>query len=140
MLPVCWLSGIRRTSEQWLALFDQHKTSALTQTTFAKQHGIDLSYFSLHKRQLLAWQQDDNDGLVELTPRGILFRQPMILKNAMLNCIYLPEPMRCGSLHCSRPCRYEDVYRHAQNLSAQTAGCFRKSMIARSCKPWQMSI
>jgi hypothetical protein len=71
---------IRRTSEQWLALFDQHKTSGLTQTKFAKQQGIDPSYFSLRKRQLLAWQQQDDDGFVELTPNGILFRQPMILK------------------------------------------------------------
>ncbi len=36
---------IRRTSEQWLALFDQCKASGLTQTEFAKQHGIDPSYF-----------------------------------------------------------------------------------------------
>jgi hypothetical protein len=55
---------IRRTSEQWLALFDQCKASGLTQTEFAKQHGIDPSYFSLRKRQLLALQQDDNDGFV----------------------------------------------------------------------------
>jgi hypothetical protein len=46
--------------EQWQALFDQHKASGLTQTEFAKQQGIDPSYFSLRKRQLLAWQQDDN--------------------------------------------------------------------------------
>ncbi len=71
---------IRRTSEQWLALFDQHKTSGLTQTAFAKQQGIDPSYFSLRKRQLLAWQQDDNHGFVELTPQGVLFCQPMVLK------------------------------------------------------------
>ena len=71
---------IRRTSEQWLALIDQHKTSGLTQTEFAKQQGIDPSYFSLRKRQLLAWQQDDNDGFVELTPQGLLFCQPMVPK------------------------------------------------------------
>ncbi|RVU35625.1 IS66 family insertion sequence hypothetical protein [Rheinheimera riviphila] len=70
----------RRTSKQWLALFDQHKTSGLTQTEFAKQQGIDPSYFSLRKRQLLAWQQDDDDGFAELTPNGILFCQPMVLK------------------------------------------------------------
>lgn len=70
---------IRRTSEQWLSLFDQHKTSGLTQTEFAKQQGIDPSYFSLRKRQLLAWQQDDNDGFVQLTPQGVLFCQPMSL-------------------------------------------------------------
>ncbi len=45
---------IRRTSEQWLTLIDQHKTCGLTQTAFAKQQGIDPSYFSLRKRQLLA--------------------------------------------------------------------------------------
>ncbi len=71
---------IRRTYEQWLALFDQQKTSGLTQTEFAKQQGIDPSYFSLRKQQLLAWQQDDNDGFVELTPQGMLFCQPMVLK------------------------------------------------------------
>ena len=70
----------RRSSEQWLALFDQHKISGLTQTEFAKQQGIDPSYFSLRKRQLLAWQQDDNDGFVELTPQGVIFCQPMVLK------------------------------------------------------------
>ncbi len=70
----------RRTSEQWLALFDQHKTSGLTQTAFAKQHGIAPNYFSLRKRQLLAWQEDSNDGFVELTPQGMLFCQPMVLK------------------------------------------------------------
>jgi hypothetical protein len=71
---------IRRTSEQWLALIDQHKTSGLTQTAFAKQQGIDPRYFSLRKRQRLAWQQDDNHGFVELTPNGILFCQPMVLR------------------------------------------------------------
>lgn len=71
---------IRRTSEQWLALFNQHKTSGLTQTEFAKRQGIDPSYFSLRKRQLLAWQQDDRDGFVELTPQGIMFCQSMVLK------------------------------------------------------------
>jgi hypothetical protein len=71
---------IRRTSEQWLALFDQHKTSGLTQTAFTKQQGINPSYFSQRKRQLLAWQQDDNSGFVELTPQSMLFCQPMVLK------------------------------------------------------------
>ena len=33
----------RRRSEQWLALIDQHKTSGLTQTAFAKQYGMDPS-------------------------------------------------------------------------------------------------
>lgn len=61
---------LRRTFEQWQTLFDQHKASGLTQTEFAKQQGIHPSYFSLRKRQLLAWQQDDNDGFVELTPHG----------------------------------------------------------------------
>jgi hypothetical protein len=70
----------RRTSEQWLALFDQHKVSGLTQTEFAKQQGIDPTYFSYRKRQLLAWQQEDDAGFVELTPQGMLLSQPMLLK------------------------------------------------------------
>lgn len=69
----------RRTTEQWLALFDQHKTSGVTQTEFAKQHGIDPTYFSYRKRQLLARQQDDT-GFVELTPQGISLCQPIVLK------------------------------------------------------------
>lgn len=81
---------IRRTSEQWLALFDQHKSSGLTQTEFAKQQGIDPSYFSLRKRQLLAWQQDDNDGFVELTPHGIVFCQPMLLRKRDIE-LHLPS-------------------------------------------------
>lgn len=80
---------IRRTSEQWLVLFDQHKSSGLTQTEFAKQQSIDPSYFSLRKRQLLAWQQDDNDGFVELTPHGIVFCQPMLLKKRDIE-LHLP--------------------------------------------------
>lgn len=80
---------IRRTSEQWLALFDQHKSSGLTQTEFAKQQSIDPSYFSLRKRQLLAWQQDDNDGFVELTPHGIVFCQPMLLRKRDIE-LHLP--------------------------------------------------
>jgi hypothetical protein len=80
---------IRRTSEQWQALFDQHKSSGLTQTEFAKQQGIAPSYFSLRKRQLLAWQQDDNDGFVELTPHGIMLCQPMLLKKRDIE-LHLP--------------------------------------------------
>ena len=80
---------IRRTSEQWLALIDQHKTSGLTQTEFAKLHGIDPNYFSLRKRQLLAWQQDDSHGFVELTPNGIQFCQPMVLKKRVVE-LHLP--------------------------------------------------
>ena len=80
---------IRRTSEQWLALFDQHKSSGLTQTEFAKQQSIDPSYFSQRKRQLLAWQQDDNDGFVELTPHGMVLCQPMLLKKRDIE-LHLP--------------------------------------------------
>ncbi len=71
---------IRRTTEQWLALFDQHKTSGLTQTEFAKQHGIEPSYFSYRKRQLLAWQHDDNTGFIELTPQGMVLSGPILLR------------------------------------------------------------
>lgn len=71
---------IRRTTEQWLALFDQQKASGLTQTEFAKQQGIDPTYFSYRKRQLLAWQQEDDTGFVELTPQRMLLSQPMLLK------------------------------------------------------------
>lgn len=67
---------IRRTSEQWLALFDQHKTSGLTQTEFAKRQGIDPSYFSLRKRQLLAWQQAAFFKLVVTIDR---FKRPVFL-------------------------------------------------------------
>ncbi|MCS4308749.1 hypothetical protein M2404_003111 [Rheinheimera pacifica] len=70
----------RRTTEQWLALIDQHKVSGLTQTEFAKQQGIDPTYFSYRKRQLLAWQQEDDTGFVELTTQGTLLSQPMLLK------------------------------------------------------------
>ncbi|WP_445769450.1 IS66 family insertion sequence element accessory protein TnpA [Rheinheimera sp.] len=71
---------IRRTTEQWLALFDQQKTSGLTQTEFAKQQGIDPTYFSYRKRQLLVWQQEDYTGFVELTTQDMLLSQPMLLK------------------------------------------------------------
>ena len=57
---------IRRTSEQWLTLFDQHKTNGLTQTEFSKQQGIDPSYFSLRKRQLLAWLNLTPDSVQKL--------------------------------------------------------------------------
>ncbi len=80
---------IRRTSEQWLTLFDQVKSSGLTQTEFAKQQGIDPSYFSLRKRQLLAWQQDDSDGFVELTTHGMMFCQPMLLRKRDIE-LHLP--------------------------------------------------
>lgn len=80
---------IRRTSEQWLTLFDQVKSSGLTQTEFAKQQGIDPSYFSLRKRQLLAWQQDDSDGFVELTTHGMMFCQPMLLRKQDIE-LHLP--------------------------------------------------
>ncbi len=81
---------IRRTTEQWLALFDQQKNSGLTQTEFAKHHSIDPSYFSQRKRQLLGWQQDDNGGFVELTPQGLLFCQPMVLKKRDVE-LHLPS-------------------------------------------------
>lgn len=71
---------IRRTTEQWLALFDQQKTSGLTQTEFAKQQGIDPTYFSYRKRQLLAWQQEDDTGFVELTPQGLQLNQSILLR------------------------------------------------------------
>ena len=70
----------RRTTEQWLALFEQHKASGLTQTEFAKQHGIEPSYFSYRKQQLLAWQHDDNTGFIELTPQGMVLSEPILLR------------------------------------------------------------
>lgn len=42
----------RRTQEQWLALFDQQKTSGLNYTDFAKSKGISPKYFSLRRSQL----------------------------------------------------------------------------------------
>jgi hypothetical protein len=109
---------IRRTSEQWLALIEQYKTSCLTLTKFAKQPGIDPSYFRQRKRQLLAWQQDDNHGFVELTPKDMLCYQPMLLKSAMSNCICMREQMRCRLQRFCRPCPCRDVYRQVQILSA----------------------
>ena len=71
---------IRRTTEQWQALFDQHKVSGLTQTEFAKQQGIDPTYFSYRKRQLLAWQQENDTGFVELTTQSMILNQSIVLK------------------------------------------------------------
>jgi hypothetical protein len=42
---------IRRTSDQWLALFEQNKSSGLIQTEFAKKQGIDPSCSSLRNRK-----------------------------------------------------------------------------------------
>lgn len=81
---------IRRTTEQWLTLFDQHKSSGLTQTEFAKQQGIDPTYFSYRKRQLLAWQQEDEASFVELTPQGVLLNQPILLKKRDVE-LHLPR-------------------------------------------------
>ena len=50
---------MKRTKEQWLALFAEQAQSGLTQTAFAKRQGIIPTYFNLRKRQLLAHQNDD---------------------------------------------------------------------------------
>ena len=42
----------RRTQQQWLALFDQQKTSGLNYTDFANSKGISPKYFSLRRSQL----------------------------------------------------------------------------------------
>lgn len=86
----------RRTTEQWLALFEQHKSSGLTQTEFAKQQGIDPTYSSYRKRQLLTWQHEDDTGFVELTTQGMLLSQPMLLKKRDVELLYHLARMPCG--------------------------------------------
>jgi hypothetical protein len=44
---------IRRSKEQWLALFQQHTDSGLSAAEFCKQHNLCDKYFSLRKNKLL---------------------------------------------------------------------------------------
>jgi len=43
----------RRTQEQWLSLFSEHKAGGLKAIEFCKEHGICPNYFSKRKSQLL---------------------------------------------------------------------------------------
>jgi|TARA_R110000772_G_scaffold159320_2_gene270496 hypothetical protein len=44
----------RRTCEEWLALFEEHKTSGLNITAFCKMKSLEPKYFSLRRKQLLS--------------------------------------------------------------------------------------
>lgn len=43
---------IKRTTEQWQALFEAHEQSGLSQARFCKEKKLCTKYFSLRKRQL----------------------------------------------------------------------------------------
>jgi hypothetical protein len=43
---------VRRTREQWLALFAAHRQSGLSQRQFCKEQRVCPRYFSLRRRQL----------------------------------------------------------------------------------------
>lgn len=51
---------IRRTKEQWLALFKQHTESGLSAAEFCKQHNLCAKYFSLRKNNLLTSANHNN--------------------------------------------------------------------------------
>ncbi|MCB5228433.1 IS66 family insertion sequence element accessory protein TnpB [Alishewanella sp. 16-MA] len=70
---------MKRTKEQWLALFAEQAQSGLTQTAFAKRQGIIPTYFNLRKRQLLAHQNDDT-GFIELAPQSSPLAQHILLR------------------------------------------------------------
>jgi len=43
----------RRSKEEWLTLFDEHKTSGLSATAFCHEHGLNVQYFGKRRMQLL---------------------------------------------------------------------------------------
>jgi cell fate regulator YaaT (PSP1 superfamily) len=45
---------IRRSTEQWLSLFQQQTESGLSAAEFCKQQGLCDKHFSLRKKQILA--------------------------------------------------------------------------------------
>ncbi len=48
---------IKRTQEQWRALFSEHQASGLKAIEFCKEHAICPNYFSKRKTQLLTEQK-----------------------------------------------------------------------------------
>ena len=59
----------RRSNEQWLALFEKHEQSGLSQTAFCKEHSLNPKYFSLRRKQLQAANsQHDSKAFVRVEP------------------------------------------------------------------------
>ncbi len=61
---------IRRTQEQWLALFAEHDQSDLSATAFCQAHELCPKYFSLRRRQLV------NQSLSESKQGSVFVRMP----------------------------------------------------------------
>jgi hypothetical protein len=43
----------RRTTSEWLTLFDEHKTSGLSSIAFCRERGLNAQYFGKRRIQLL---------------------------------------------------------------------------------------
>lgn len=68
---------IKRTTEQWLALFEAHKQSGLNQAQFCKEQGLCSKHFGLRKRQLLGSEQQKPFVRVRRTQASVSMSSPM---------------------------------------------------------------
>ena len=55
---------IKRSKEQWRALFAEHKSSGLTAAAFCRERSLCPKYFALRKRQL----SGSNTSFVQVKP------------------------------------------------------------------------
>lgn len=53
---------IKRTREQWLALFEAHRASGMTAAAFCKERGLCAKHFSLRRRQLKDTREEANQA------------------------------------------------------------------------------
>lgn len=82
----------RRSNEQWLALFERHEKSGLSQTAFCKEHDLNPKYFSLRRKQLQATDsQHESKAFVRVEPSKHQVSSHLIKLRGNYGELFLPE-------------------------------------------------
>ena len=76
----------RRSNQEWQALFQQYKSSNMTQRVFCEQHGLSLSTFFAKRRQLHSTTQSTPIGFVraEVVEKTTMYQAQIATTNMTL--------------------------------------------------------
>ncbi|ODS22540.1 hypothetical protein AB835_13565 [Candidatus Endobugula sertula] len=85
---------VKRTPEQWQALFASHKTSGLSQAQCCKEHKLCPKYFSLRRRQLAG-----REGQPKVTSSLIKVQRPVAPPVSSVSILYQGIEIRFAQVH-----------------------------------------
>jgi len=72
----------RKSENDWLVLFNEHKQSGQTQEAFCQERGLNPRYFSLKKSKILGSSRTKKPAFTKVLPRTL--SHAMVLKRGAI--------------------------------------------------------